>query len=131
MNTIRTKLATLSLFYSLFAASQLFAQAGNDNPTGNAGEFNGDVTTGCRYDPYTGNAKRSITDIVVAGGVGTYPLAFTRTSNSRYSVGIDDYGNGQTPDFGEGGNWLHSYQWTIDSKTTPSGKPTKFVVRYP
>ena len=50
---------------------------------GASGIFNGQVNTGCSYDPYTGNATRSITDIAVAGAVGEYPLALVRTANSR------------------------------------------------
>src|SRR5437867_7637979 len=97
-----------TLFLSVLAASSLFAQAGNDNPTGSSGEFEGSgiVTTGCHYNSYTGNARRAVTDIVVAGGVGAYPLEFTRTSNSRYGAGTDDAGNGLDGDFGGDGNWL-------------------------
>src|SRR5438067_12535377 len=62
------------------------AQVGNDNPTGPAGFFNGDVTSAGSYDPYTGNASRSVTDMVVAGTSGTEPLAFVRTANSRGPV---------------------------------------------
>src|SRR6266487_616814 len=61
----------------------LNAQVGGDNPSGVAGAFNGQITTGCSYDAYTGNASRSVTDIAVAGGVGEYPLALVRTANSR------------------------------------------------
>src|SRR5256885_7331293 len=50
-------------------------QIGDDNPTGPTGAFNGNVTTAGSYDPYTGNAKRSVTDLVVAGSVGGNPLA--------------------------------------------------------
>jgi hypothetical protein len=50
----------LILFAFSFASPTLRAQIGNDNPTGPAGVFNGNVTTGCSYDPYTGNARRSI-----------------------------------------------------------------------
>ena len=102
------------------------AQLGNNNPTGTAGQFNGNVTTGCSYDPYTGNATRSVTDLVVVGGVGTYPLAFTRTMNSRYFAG------NATP-FGAGGNWTHSYAWTIDGVSNiPSGNfPASYTVHYP
>ena len=106
------------------SASSAFAQ-GNDNPTGTAGEFNGQVTTGCSYDPYTGNAKRAVTDLVVAGGVGTYPLAFTRTANSRYTAGLT------SPDMGEAGNWLHSYGWNIDTQYGGTTKPTSYFVNYP
>ena len=51
----------LSLFVAAFAAlisaSQLCAQdTTTDNPTGPDGDYNGDVTTAGRYDPYTGDA---------------------------------------------------------------------------
>src|SRR5437870_3940511 len=83
-----------------------FAQLGNDNPTGTSGQFNGNVATSgsSSYDPYTGNATRSITDLVVAGGVSAYPLAFTRTMNSRYTAGTP----GVPTPFGRPGNWNHS-----------------------
>src|SRR5437879_5982140 len=90
---------------SLFPISELRAQAANDNPTGPAGMFNGNITTGCSYDPYTGNAVRSVTDIVVTGSVGANPLAFTRTSTSRGA----DYAF----DFGFAGSWQHSYSWVL------------------
>src|SRR2546428_8108585 len=80
--------------------TSLFAQTGRDNPGGAAGGYNGQVTTGCSYDPYTGNATRAIPDIVVAGSVGAYQLAFTRYANSRYAAGLDDNGNGLNADFG-------------------------------
>jgi RHS repeat-associated protein len=102
------------------------AQVASDNPTGVAGQFNGNVTTGCSYDPYTGNATRSITDLVVAGTSGTYPLAFTRTMNSRYDA------NQPTP-FGMAGSWNHSYGWTIDDAARGSGSnwPSEYWVNYP
>src|SRR5438876_274617 len=62
---------------------ELRAQVGNDNASGASGIFNDNITTVCSYDPYTGNAIRSIPDIVVAGAVGDYPLALIRTANSR------------------------------------------------
>ena len=46
---------------------------GDFNATGITGIFNGNVTTGCSYDPLTGNAKRVVTDLVVPGSVGKYP----------------------------------------------------------
>lgn len=102
------------------------AQVASDNPTGVAGQFNGNVTTGCSYDPYTGNATRSITDLVVAGTSGTYPLSFTRTMNSRYEA------LQQTP-FGEAGSWNHSYGWTIENAARGSGSnwPSEYWVNYP
>src|SRR5213078_1315385 len=95
----------------LLFPSLAHAQAGNDNPTGPAGIFNGNVTTAGSYDPYTGNTSRNITDLVVAGGVGSYPLAFSRTANSRYQQAGDF-------DFGQAGGWRHSYAWEIDGSET-------------
>ena len=98
---------------------------GNDNPTGVSGIFNGNITTGCSYDPYTGNATRKVTDIVVAGAVGSYGLTLSRISNSRNAF----YGW-----FGMPGGWHHSYEWTVgdsdqtQSSTTP---PTSYPVRFP
>src|SRR4029077_5012086 len=37
------------------------------------------------YDPYTGNMKRDIDDIVVPGSIGAYPLKWTRHWNSHTS----------------------------------------------
>src|SRR5207253_781527 len=89
---------------ALLLPNPLRAQVGNDNPTGPAGNFNGTVTTGGSYDPYTGNATRTITDIVLAGAVGDYGLSFSRTSNSRSLVS----------QFGAGGGWQHPFTWSID-----------------
>ena len=97
------------LLILLASLPELDAQVGNNNPTGVSGVFNGNVTTGCSYDPYTGNAHRTITDIVVAGAVGQYPLALTRTSNSRDAAGSA---------FGLPGAWRHNYQWTIENVST-------------
>ena len=44
----------LSIFFALVVTPSLRAQVGNNNPTGPAGAFNGNVTTGCSYDPFTG-----------------------------------------------------------------------------
>jgi RHS repeat-associated protein len=93
-----------------------FSQVASTNPTGISGQFNGNITTGCSYDPFTGNATRSITDLTVAGGVGAYPLSFTRTMNSRYTAGVP------TP-FGPAGNWNHSFGWSIDAAS--------YAVNYP
>lgn len=122
------KIAILANF--AFVVSS-FADVGGDNPAGTSGQYNGNVTTGCSYDPYTANATRSITDLVVAGGVGSYPLAFTRTMNSRYTTGA----NGNAPAFGTAGTWTFSYQWTIDSVTTVGAGgvayPATYNVNYP
>src|ERR1051326_1290157 len=79
--------AFASVVATLLVASA-HAQVGNDNPTGPSGEFGDVVTTGCSYSAYPANAFRSITDIMVAGSVGQYPLAFTRTMTSRYIAGV-------------------------------------------
>lgn len=77
---------------------------GNDSPSGVASGFNGMVNTACAYDPYTGNARRVIDDIVVPGTLGAYPLKWTRIYNSR------------DPDTGNalGIGWRHSYLWSED-----------------
>ncbi len=92
-------------FGSFLAVSPLRAQVGNDNRTGPSGIFNGEITTAGSYDPYTGNATRTITDIVVAGVVGTQPLAFARIYNSR---------NQLSNHFGVAGQWSHNYNWYLD-----------------
>lgn len=104
----------------------VWAQVGNNNPTGPSGFFNGEVTTAGEYDPFTGNAVRSSTDLVVAGSVGSYPLAFTRRANSRYA---------QSSGLGEGGGWQHSYAWSVDGSETntsgPSFPPAVYPVSFP
>lgn len=111
----------------LFFSREILAQVGNNNPTGPAGQFNGNVTTGCSYDPYTANASRAITDMVLAGSVGTYPLAFSRVSNSRYGLG-------QAWEFGDAGMWRHSYTWGIDGSEESQQvnfQPTQYPVYFP
>ena len=102
MNSPRTKFSVVLLLFTLAVSAQLRSQVGNNNPTGPAGEFNGNVTTGCSYDPYTGNMTRTITDMVVAGAVGKYGLSYSRTWNSR------------DPDTLHGA-WTSNYSWSIDS----------------
>jgi hypothetical protein len=109
------------LALSLTAAGSIISQGGvlradpgDDNPAGISGEFNGMVTTGCSYDPYTGNAKRSITDVAAVGAVGAYPLAFTRSMNSRV-----DASAGVNYPFGKAGAWRHAFQWEIKFNTSP------------
>jgi RHS repeat-associated protein len=77
---------------------------GNDSPSGVSGAFNGMVNTACAYDPYTGNARRVVDDIIVPGTLGAYPLKWTRFYNSR------------DPDVGNalGIGWRHSYLWSED-----------------
>src|SRR6266446_7663776 len=99
MNSPRTKFSVVLLLFTFAVTAQLRSQVGNNNPTGPTGEFNGNVTTGCSYDPYTGNATRTVTDIIVAGAVGKYGLSYSRTWNSRNVYA----------------GWIGSYDWSIDS----------------
>src|SRR6266542_1651316 len=98
----------------------LHAQVGNDNPTGVAGIFNGNVL---EYDHYNGNAgPRSTVDISIAGAV--VPIALVRTYNSRDGIGIH---------FGYSG-WRHSYEWSIDPSGDVPGSdfpPAAYVVNFP
>lgn len=117
---VRFLLGGLAL--ALLLANTLHAQVGDDNPTGPSGMFNGNVNTGGSYDPYTGNATRTITDLVITGAVGDYGLSFTRTSNSRR---VDS-------GFGAGGGWQQPFAWSIDSvEDLPSGQPIPYTVNFP
>jgi RHS repeat-associated protein len=103
------------------APLSVYAQ-GNDNPTGVAGVFGPNSTTGCSYNPYTANAQRIIPDLTVAGAVGAYPLQWARIMNSRLS------GGGV---FGQAGGWRHSYQWSCSANESPTNEPTSYTVNYP
>ncbi len=93
----RTVLVVLCIW--VLALAHALADQGQDNPMGVTGVYNGNVTTGGSYDPFSGNAARVIDDIVVPGAVGSYPLKWTRHFNSS-----------TTYDFGStGGNWRYSY----------------------
>ena len=94
----------LALLLCFLVSQPSFGQAGNDNPTGVTGEYNGSITTGGSYDPYTGNGKRFVTDLTVTGSVGAYPLKWTRILNTR---------QGSTAGFGQGGAWTHNYRWGL------------------
>lgn len=114
---------------SLLAPHVLNAQVGNDNPTGPSGIFNGSINTAGSYDPYTGNISRTVTDISVAGTVGTIPLAFSRIYNSRNTNWID---------FGIAGFWTHNYHWFLNDSasrffTSLPGpfSPTSYSVLFP
>lgn len=128
---LRARTATLGCcFVALIALPAMsYAQLGNDNPTGPSGVFNGNITTGCSYDAYTGNAMRRVTDIVVAGAVGDYSLAFTRTANSRFV-----YPNGVYRPMADSGGWRHSYQWEIDGSEWywyGNFQPSSYPVYFP
>ena len=100
---------SLSLTLFLPRPSQGASGIGNDNPTGVTGEYNGSVTTGGSYDPYTGNAKRFIDDLTVTGSIGDYPLKWTRILNTR----------GGSGKFGDGGGWTHNYRWGLTLQPHP------------
>jgi RHS repeat-associated protein len=120
--------AVVALGALLFALSShnLLAQVGDNNPGGHSGIFNGQINTGCSYDPYTGNATRSITDIAVAGAVGEYPLALVRTANSRAPS--------TTEVFGWAGGWNHNYNWILEDSPTSTAQnahPKRYTVEFP
>ncbi|SRR6266540_279014 len=120
------KAGALALFLAFSLALPLDAQVGNNNPSGHAGIFNGQITTGCSYDPYTGNATRAITDIAVASAVGDYPLALVRTANSRAPA--TNYR------FEWSGGWNHNYNWGLEDSPTvnsPGLQPVEFAVDFP
>ena len=57
---MKTKLTLSAVVLLLCLQAELLGEQGDDNPTGVAGAYNGSVTTGGSYDPYTGNAHRQI-----------------------------------------------------------------------
>ena len=100
-----TMLAVVVLVFGL--TPRVCAQGTNyEGPVGVTGIFNGNVTTGCSYDPLTGSAHREITDIVVPGSIGKYPLKMTRYYNSRqqyYALNA----------IGLSPGWAHEYSWLV------------------
>jgi RHS repeat-associated protein len=124
MNSFSKSVLAAAAIAAAFFVAPARAQIGDDNITGVAGSYNGDITTGCNYDAYTGNARRQVTDLVVNGSVSAYPLAFTRISTSRYDATIG------TP-FGDAGSWRHSYQYSIETFTDGTKLPSKYSVNFP
>lgn len=122
---VNPRAAGVLLLLAVLPLPAVHAQIGNDNPTGPAGMFNPPVLTAGRYDSYTGNAVRQVTDLTVAGAVGAYPLAFTRFCNSR----------GNLPywvRFGSAATWQHSYDWRMtDSQPSSSPTPPSYEVLFP
>ena len=119
------RVVILSALSFLLCSRDLHGQVGNNNPTGVSGIFNGQAG-GCGYDPYTGNATRSITDIAVAGAVGEYPLALVRTANSRTPS--------TTEVFGVAGGWNHNYNWILEESEhsqTQNFHPASYTVEFP
>ena len=77
-----------------------------EGPVGVTGIFNGNLTTGCSYDPLSHSAHRAIDDIVVPGSIGKYPLKLSRYYNSRqqyYALTA----------IGLGPGWTHEYSWLL------------------
>ncbi|HEX9423715.1 MAG TPA: RHS repeat-associated core domain-containing protein [Pyrinomonadaceae bacterium] len=77
-----------------------------EGPVGVTGIFNGNITTGCSYDPLGHSAHRAIDDIVVPGSIGKYPLKMTRYYNSRqqyYALAA----------IGLSPGWAHEYSWLL------------------
>jgi RHS repeat-associated protein len=118
----RCIVATLGTLLLALGAHSLDANVGNENPAGVSGIFNGNLeNTG--VDPWTGNAIRSITDILVAGAVGEYPLALVRTANSRALS--------TTEVFSWSGGWNHNYNWILEDSSTGPIDPTSYTVEFP
>ena len=113
----------LSLAFSLLLATGLPQTAAatepvpDKDPTGDAGALKDKVETGCGYDPRTGNASRSITDLHVPGAVGENGLAFTRHWNSLQAQ-PDLPTSTQSDPFGPAG-WSHSWHWSVFYDTLP------------
>lgn len=107
--------------------------AQDDNPTGEAGVFNGTINTGGSYEAYTQNATRVVPDLPVVGAVGEIPLVFARIFNSRKQIQLPPSGFPEEAcwwgesmrHLGDGGNWRHSYQWevrtTVAMPSSPAG----------
>jgi RHS repeat-associated protein len=112
-NGRRAMLAVLLLAFAL--APRAFAQeVDTHNPIGVTGIFNGNVTTGCSYDPLSHSAHRAIDDIVVPGSIGKYSLKMTRYYNSRHFLSSS-----------MGPGWSYEYYWGLSTNgsrlTYPNG----------
>lgn len=102
-----------TFIFALSAANSAGQAAGNDAKNGVAGNYNGMIGEG--VDPYTGNARRSVEDLMpVPGAVGAYPLKWVRTLNTRNETGLQ---------FGGGGSWQHSYGWNVVISIPPPPDP--------
>ena len=78
-----------------------------EGPVGVTGIFNGNVTTGCSYDPLGHSSHRAIDDIVVPGSIGKYPLKMSRYYNSRSQYYAAAGAIGLSP------GWSHEYSWLV------------------
>jgi hypothetical protein len=96
-----------------------------EGPVGVTGIFNGNVTTGCSYDPLSHSAHRGpIDDIVVPGSIGKYPLKMTRYYNSRQQYYATPGSIGLSP------GWSYEYAWLLwaagNRVVSPQGNVTDF-----
>ena len=105
MNKSLQSLAFVAISLTCFLVPRASHGAGEENPTGVTGEYNGSITTAESIDPLTGNATRTVDDLTVTGGVGAYPLEWKRTLNTRHSF--------NAVGFGSAGAWTHNYHWTL------------------
>jgi RHS repeat-associated protein len=120
------------LFLLSLGTCELSAQApapGPDvDPEGDTGALKAHVGTGCGYDPHSGNATRSVTDLRYAGAPGVYGLDFTRYWNSL--LNDSDNPNAVEPmDFGNSG-WSHSWAWSANyygESDQPGGDGTEEI----
>src|SRR5215472_6107964 len=98
---MKSKFSLALIAVAALTPTSLFAdgEQGDENPTGVSGIYNGNISTGGSYDPYTANALRAVDDIVVPGSVGAYPLKWTRFFNSHVAWQDNEMG----------GSWRFSY----------------------
>jgi RHS repeat-associated protein len=95
-----------------------------EGPVGVTGIFNGNVTTGCSYDPLSHSTHRAIDDIVVPGSIGKYPLKLTRYYNSRQQYYAAPGAIGLSP------GWSHEYSWLLWGAGTKVVSPRGNVLDY-
>ncbi len=82
----------------------------------------------CQTTPiraYNGNAHRKISDLQIAGSVGSMPLAFERFSNSRLSTR-----NLAHSSFGAESSWSHNYEWVMRDNGGTAAQPI-IKITYP
>ena len=110
-----------------FVAAQVRAN-GENSPTGTAKPLSQAelIRSACSYNAYTGSTTRTVTDLVVPGGIGKYPLVFSRSSTSRFVPGDDN----DSRTFGPSGCWRHSYRWGL-YLDNPGSSPSVWRVHYP
>lgn len=63
-----------------------------------------------RFEVYSGNVKRSVSDLRMAVQIGEHPLEFSRMHSSRSVWAVQVRSDFV---FGRAGNWRHSHQWSI------------------